>query len=237
MQNITVILVQPQMGENIGAAARAMLNFGISDLRLVAPRDGWPNERATAMAAGAFETMPDVQVFDGLKDAITDCHICMATTARARGMVKPVQTAHEAAQSSIAPYESGERIALIFGAERAGLSNDDIALCQSMITIPTNPEFSSLNLGQGVLLIAYEFWQALRDKTTSAPSCNNTPAPQEKLEGFLSRLETELETHDFFKSPDLKPTILRSVRNMFVRGGLTEQEVRTLHGILSAFTK
>jgi len=239
MQNITVILVEPQMGENIGAAARAMLNFGIADLRLVAPRDGWPNESADAMAAGAFEKMPAVQVFDSLASAVADCHIAMATTARRRDMVKPVQTAYVAARDIKPAFESGQRIALIFGPERSGLTNDHIALCQSLITIPTNPDFSSINLGQGVLLVAYEFWQALNDvpSASALPHGDSAPVTQDKMEEFLRRLEDELDTHGFFKAENLRPTVTRSIRNIFSRNDLSEQEVRTLHGVLSALIK
>ena len=227
------------MGENIGAAARAILNFGMTDLRLVAPRDGWPNDRATSLSAGAFEKMPPVQVFDTMQEAIADCHICMATTARSRDMVKPVQTAYAAANTSKDVFEQGQRIGLIFGPEQSGLTNDHIALCQSLITIPTNPEFSSINLGQGVLLVAYEFWQALNDlrSGTTPLHQNSPPVTQDKMEEFLTRLDNELDAHDFFKADGLKPTMQRSIRNIFSRNDLSDQEVRTLHGIVSALTK
>lgn len=234
MDNITVILVEPQMGENIGAAARAMLNFGITDLRLVNPRDGWPNDDATATATGALEHI-SISVFDTLAEAIADIHVCFATTARPRNMIKPVYELDEAATIARKTHAGGQNIALIFGGERSGLDNDDIALTQGIITLPTNPEFSSLNLAQAVLLVVYGFANAISE--TKIEKNENTPAPQKDLEAFLVRLENSLEEHDFFKSPDLAPTMKRSVRNIFTRHDLTEQEVRTLQGILSAFTK
>ena len=155
----SVILISPQMGENIGAAARAMMNFGVHDLRLVAPRDGWPNERAHAMAAGAFEIMPPVQVFDTLSAATADLHFILGTSARPRDMVKPTYTPRKAVQESLPRHAQGQRIGILFGAERTGLLNDEITACHGIITIPTNPDFPSLNLGQSVLLMAYEWMQ------------------------------------------------------------------------------
>ena len=238
LNNIAVILVQPQMGENIGAAARAMANFGLSDLRLVAPRDGWPSDKAEAMAAGALAAMKPVQVFETLEDAVADLNYVMATTARPRDMVKPVFTAQGAAQEWLRRARDNQTIGLVFGAERAGLTNDHIALCSSIITIPTSADFSSINLGQTVLLVAYEFLQAQSD----TPACtmdhgDSEPVSQEKLEEFVKRLEDELETGGFFRSEGLKPTIRRSIRAMFTRADLSDQEIRTLHGIISALIK
>ena len=226
------ILANPQMGENIGAAARAILNFGYTDLRIVNPRDGWPNPRAQDTASGALDKM-DVQVFDTLKDALADIQCTFATTARTRDMVKPVFTPHAAAQEIHA--RSGQKVAFVFGAERTGLTNDELALCTHIINIPTNPDFSSLNLGQAVLLIASAAY--LEGDQTPArvlDTGDSAPAPQDELENFLSRLENELQDGGFFKAEGLKPTMLRNIRNIFTRAELSAQEVATLQGITSA---
>ncbi|MCB1784252.1 MAG: RNA methyltransferase [Alphaproteobacteria bacterium] len=235
-----VILVHPQMGENIGAAARAMLNFGLTDLRLVAPRDGWPSAQAEAMSSGALEKMPPVQVFDTFPEAIADLHYVLATTARPRDMVKPVLTPSEAAIEGQKRAQGGQRTGFAFGAERSGLFNEDIAACHSIITVPTNPDFSSLNLGQSVLLVAYEWFKAglalSDDGAFPAPAAKNDnfPAEQGEIEGFLSRLEDELDAMRFFRAPELKPITARNIRNIFTRADITDQELRTLHGIVSA---
>lgn len=237
-----VILVRPQMGENIGAAARGMLNFGLSDLRIVAPRDGWPNEKAVEMAAGAFEIMPEPRVFATLAEALADLHCVYATTARPREMVKPVFTPFAAAADLTRRRGEGQKTGLVFGGERAGLSNDDVALCQNIVTVPVNPNFSSLNLGQAVLLMAYEVLQA--DSKHAAPALNpaldhgkSLPAPQALLDSFLGRLLAELERGNFFRSAGLRPTMERNIRNMFTRADLSEQEVKTLQGVITALTR
>lgn len=234
-----IILVHPQMGENIGAAARAMFNFGLTDLRLVAPRDGWPSTQAEAMSSGALARMPPVQVFDTFAAAIEDLHYVLATTARPRDMVKPVLSPEEAARAGQSRVHSGQLAGIAFGAERSGLFNEDIAACHSIISIPTNPDFSSLNLGQSVLLVAYEWFKAGLDARCDTPALmsgqhNQIPAPQGEIEGFLSRLEDELDAKRFFRAPELKPITARNVRNIFTRADITAQELRTMHGIVSA---
>ncbi|MFP4314299.1 MAG: RNA methyltransferase [Alphaproteobacteria bacterium] len=227
-----IILVNPQMGENIGAAARAMFNFSLTDLRLVSPRDGWPNVEAERNASGALEQgCVHVQVFDNFEDSIADLHYVLATTARPRDLVKDVYAPSKAVMHANA---KASKTGLVFGGERAGLSNDHIALCNAIITFPTNPDFSSLNLGQSVLLCAWEWFRA---QDHAKPHRDNLPAEKEKLHEFLNRLENELDHADFFKSEGLKPTMIRNIRAMFTRAELTDQEVRTLQGILSAFTK
>ncbi|MCB1840676.1 MAG: RNA methyltransferase [Alphaproteobacteria bacterium] len=232
---VSVILVHPQMGENIGAAARAMLNFGLTDLRLVAPRDGWPSEKADTMSAGALATMPPVKVFDTLQDAIEDLHFVLGTTARLRDMVKPVFTPHQAATETARREQSGQKAGFLFGAERMGLLNDDIALCQGVINIPTNPDFTSLNIATAVLVMAYE-WSRIRLEPAASglQRKDSPPAPQKDVEGFLSRLTQELEDKHFYRTQEVAPYMKRNLRNIFVRGDLTEQELRTLHGVLSA---
>lgn len=229
-----VILVDPQMGENIGAAARAMLNCGLTDLRLVRPRDGWPNERADAMAAGALDLMPPVRVFDTTAAALADLHYVYATTARPRDMVKPVFTAKGAAADMAA--RASQNTGFLFGAERAGLSNEDVALAHAILTVPVNPGFSSLNLGQTVLLCAYEWFQAMDGTAPLVDPATEAPAPHADLNGFLDRLENELGTHGFFRTQELQPTVMRNLRNLFGRMEMTQQEVRTFHGIVTALT-
>jgi tRNA/rRNA methyltransferase len=230
-----VILVNPQMGENIGATARAMLNCGLVSLRIVNPRDGWPNDRAAAMAAGALDMMPPVEVFTSTADAIADLHHVYATTARPRDMVKNVMTARAAATDMRAREQSGQRIGLLFGAERSGLGNDDVAISGTVITIPLNPGFSSLNLGQAVLLVAHE-WMSANDTTPPCQLINNDsfPATQDSMTNLYQRLEDELEQNGFFRSPDMKPTVLRNLHSMLTRADMTDQEVKTFHGIITA---
>ena len=230
-----IILMNPQMGENIGAAARAMLNFGLTDLRLVDPRDGWPNDSALTMSSGAFDKMPAPQVFETLEEAVADLHYLYATTARPRDMVKPVHTPRHAVQDAQMRTKEGQAIGFIFGRERTGLENDDIALCQAIVTSPTNPDFSSLNLGQCVLLLAYE-WMMSEDisPALTCSSSDSFPVTQEKQEELFQRLEDELERRSFFRSEGLKPTMKRNIRNMISRMGMTDQEARTFHGMISA---
>ncbi len=231
---ITIILSHPQMGENIGGAARAMMNFGLCNLRLVHPRDGWPNERADAMAAGAFERMPPVEVFDTLEEAIADLHFVFATTARARHMVKPVFTPEKAAREGYGRMQKGQNIGIVFGAERTGMLNDEITHTQALITIPTDPDFSSLNLGQSVLLLAYEWIKASQEGKTTEESSEHIPAPQKDINMFINRLNEDLEARHFFRAAGLKSTLQRNLRNIFSRADISEQELRTLHGVLSA---
>ena len=230
-----IILVNPQMGENIGAAARAMMNCGLDDLRLVNPRDGWPNDRATSNAVGALEKMPPVQVFNRTKEAIADCHSVLATTARPRDMSKAVYTAKSAAQTIHEKAAKTEKTALLFGAERTGLENDDVALAHGIITIPLNPDFTSLNLGQCVLLTAYEWFQE-QDKTApfQPHETEDEIATAENLNIMLDRLEEELEAKNFFRTEGHKPIMKRNIRTMFSHALFTEQELRTMHGIISA---
>lgn len=233
---LSIILSNPQMGENIGAAARSMQNFGLCDLRLVNPRDGWPNERAITMSSGAFEHMPEVKVFDTLSDAISDLHFCFATTARMRDMVKPVFTPENAAIEGKKRISRKQNIGVIFGAERTGLLNDEISQAQAIISIPVNPNFPSINLGQAVLLMAYE-WIKNHDLQVNDETLDmgdSFPAKHGEVQGFLERLENELEERRFFRSEDLKPTMVRNIQNIFTRADISDQELRTLHGVLSA---
>lgn len=229
--NITpcVILVSPQMGENIGATARAMANFGLADLRLVSPRDGWPNERAQDLASGALEYV-QVSVFESFSDSVKDLHFSFATTSRSRDIVKPVFQPADAIQE--VHSRKNQRVGFVFGAERTGLENDDLTLCNAVINIPTNAEFPSINLAQSVLLLAYEWSKYCNISAGAQPK--EVPAKQEELDIFITRLENDLEERRFFRTPHLRTTVEQNVRNIFKRMDLTEQELNTLHGMLSA---
>lgn len=226
-----IILVKPQMGENIGAAARAMLNCGLSDLRLVAPRDGWPSVAALSTASGAFDLMPEPCLFETTEQAIADCHYVYATTARPRDMIKPVTTPQEAAIHMKRKQEATQKIGILFGGERAGLDNDDVSLSHEIITAPLNPAFSSLNLAQAVLLVAYQ-WQITQNQEGSGET--HIPASHGEMDGFLTRLEHALDMKGFFRTDEIKPTMIRNIRNFFMRGHPNDQELRTLHGIVTA---
>lgn len=235
-----VILVEPQMGENIGATARAMLNCGLTDLYLVKPRDGWPNPKAEAMSSGAFAKMGDPALHEDFSAAIADCSTVYATTARSRDLVKPVLTARAAATDMVARIQRGEKIALVFGGERAGLDNEDIARCDLLITVPLNPAFSSLNLGQAVLLVCYEWMQAAcleENPAIQTPTGESPPVTKADFEHFFNRLEENLEIGGYFKEDNLKRTTLRNLRAMLTRMAPTDQEIRSLHGMISALIR
>lgn len=233
-----IVLVNPQMGENIGAAARAMLNCGLCHLRIVAPRDGWPNERANATSSGALELMPPVQVFETTAEAIADCHTIYATTARARDLVKPVLTARFAAKDIRERIGNKQKIAILFGPERAGLTSEDVALTHNLITIPLNPGFSSLNLGQSVLLVVYEWSQSVfKAEDSQLPTGKSHPATAEIFSEFFDRLDRELLSARFYRVDEMKDIISRNIRSLFQRAQPTDQEISTLHGILSALIR
>lgn len=234
MSQPIIILVNPQMGENIGATARAMLNCGLTNLRLVNPRDGWPSEKAEAMSAGALEVMPPVEVFATLAEAIADCHTIYATTARSRDLVKPVMTARSAGIAMHQDTNDGQKVAILFGAERSGLTNDEVMMAHKLITIPLNPGFSSLNLGQSVLLVSYEWSQGTFDAPDIAtPLGKSNPAPAELFNGFFDRLDNELQAGGFYRVAEMKDIISRNIRSLFSRAHPTDQEINTLHGIIT----
>ena len=233
-----IILSEPQLGENIGACARAMANFGLSDLRLVKPRDGWPNPKAEAMAAGAADLISAAKVFDSVEDAIGPLQLVYASTARDRSMAKLILTPAEAAERLREASENGIATGVLFGNERAGLTNDEVALADCVITIPTDPGFSSLNLGQAVLLLGYEWFRA-GDATPPAQIDHGfaLPAPREELIRLFEHLEEELEKSGFLFPPGNRPGMIRNLRNILHRAQLTDQEVRTLRGVIVALTK
>jgi len=235
-----VVLVRPQLAENVGAVARAMLNFGLHDLRLVAPRGGWPHAAAYRSAAGADEVLDRAAVFASTAGAVADASLVYASTARLRDMVKPISSPRSAAIELREAAAAGARVAILFGPERTGLDNDDVVLAARILHVPSNPEFSSLNLAQAVLLVAWEWWSAgseaaLRPHRDPRPT--ERAATHDELSEFLVRLERELEAKGFFEVPEKRPSMERNVRNVFTRTVLTQQEVRTLHGVVTALLR
>jgi tRNA/rRNA methyltransferase len=225
-----IVLVRPQLGENIGKAARAMLNFGLTEMRLVAPRDGWPNPAAGPAASGADVVLANATVFDSVADAVADCAHVYATTVRKRGVTKPVVTPEAAARAIHA--EAG-RSAILFGPERSGLETDDVALARTIVTVPINPEFGSLNLAQAVILVAYEWSKHVALESPPAVDLD-PPAPQEELEGMIGQLDAMLERSGFYFPPDRVPATKRTLRSVLTKPGWSPQEIRTLRGVLSA---
>ena len=233
-----VILNEPQLAENIGAVARAMANFGLSDLRLVRPRDGWPQDRAWASASGANWPLDGARVFERLEDAIADLQVVLATTARPRELRLPVWTPREAAHELHAAAGAGQATGVLYGGERAGLETRDIALCQGVVTIPVDPKFRSLNLGQAVIVTAYEWRMTVLDRPPESFAKNQAePADQTSLLGLYGQLEGELDAAGFFHPPEKTPSMINNLRAIFARAGLSDQEVRTLRGVVTALSK
>jgi tRNA/rRNA methyltransferase len=228
-----IVLVRPQLGENIGKAARAMLNFGLTELRLVAPRDGWPNPSAGPAAAGADIVLERARVYDTLADAVADCAHVYATTVRKRGVTKPVVDAEQAARAIHA--EPGKS-AYVFGPERSGLETDDVALARTILTVPINPEFGSLNLAQAVILCAYE-WSKQANLVQPTLEELLPPAPQEELEGMIGQLEAMLEPTGYYHPADRAEATRRTLRGLLTKPGWNHLEVRTFRGVLSALRK
>jgi tRNA/rRNA methyltransferase len=233
-----VILCEPQLGENIGTTARAMANFGLWDLRLVNPRAGWPNERAIAAASRAEHVLDKVQVFETTEAAIADLSLVYATTARRRDLQKPVLGPEEAAQRVIGHIEGGARAGILFGRERWGLYNEEIALSDAIVTLPVEAAFASLNIAQAVLIIAYE-WRRQTDlgKQLLFTETLADPASKGELIGLFEHLEEALDRAGFFTAPDKRPTVVNNLRAMLGRGTLSAQEVRTLRGVISSLDR
>ena len=233
-----IILVRPQLAVNIGMCARAMANFGLSDLRLVNPREGWPRtgalkKGAYAAAAGAVHLLEKAKLYDSVEAAVADLNYVFATTARERGQFKPIFTPAEAMPQAAARIAAGERHGILFGPERTGLDNDDIALADAIITFPVNPAYASLNLAQAVLLVGYEWMRAATgDVKPFAPVERSPAAPRDMALSFFNFLEGELERAGFFRPVTKKPVMQRNLRNMFHRMQLTEQDVRTFWGMI-----
>jgi len=231
-----VVLVEPQLGENVGTAARAMANFGLADLRLVNPRESWPNEKARAAASRADHVIDAVRVFVSVEAATADLGFVYATTARERDMAKAVVGPRQAAQRLAGLV--GQKSGVLFGRERSGLTNDEVALADEILTLPVNPKFSSLNIAQAVLIIAYEWRLAiLGDEVAGLPFVgpgNDDQAPKEDLIHLFEHLESALDAVRFFRPPEKRPHMVRALRTMLQRARLSEQEVRTLRGVVAA---
>ena len=233
-----VVLVEPQLGQNIGTAARAMANFGLSRLRLVKPRDGWPDIQAVRAASGADAVLDGVQLFDTLPEALADCRYVLATTARAHDQAKPVLGPESAAREIAPRVAAGEAVAVVFGRERWGLMNDEVGLADAIVTYPVNPAFASLNLAQAVLVIAYEYFKlAGGGALPFTMPVRSPPAGKEQLFAFFADLEAELEKVEFFRPPEKRPTMSINLRNIISRMQPTSQDVQTLHGVIMAIAE
>ena len=242
-----IILSHTQMGENVGAAARAMKNFGLSELRLIAPKREWPNDRAQILASGAGEILERTQIYTDAKAALADCQLVFATTARGRDVTREILTPQAAAQRLRQASDAGLKTALLFGGERAGLDNDEISLCDALITIPTAPlpqikdseiKAGSLNLGQAVLLLGYE-WLKSADATPASRirATIAVPAARQELVDLFEHLERELDAGGFFFPPAKKGAMVRNIRAMILRSGLTDQQARTIRGMIVALVR
>jgi len=238
-----IVLVGPQLGENIGTAARAMLNCGLADLRLVAPRDGWPNEKAKSAASGADIVIDGARVYDGIPAAIADFQRVFAATARPRELVKAVLTPRAAAAEIRAAQARGERVGILFGPERWGMTTDEVAYAEAIIEVPLNPAFASLNLAQAVLIVAYE-WHIAADATPAryVPTLEEHGGPTElasqaDIQLLFDHLERELDESGYLFPPDKRPTMVRNLRSIFLRANLTEPEVRSLRGAVKALVQ
>jgi len=227
-----IVLVHPQLGQNIGKAARAMLNFGLTEMRLVAPRDGWPNPDAGPSASGADVVLERAQVFDSVKDAITDCSTIYASTVRRRDLVMPVVSPEMMAGQIAA---SPTRSAILFGPERSGLETEDVALANAIVTVPINPEFASLNLAQAVILLAYE-WS--KSNALSQPPVKDLEpaAPHAELDGLITQLDAELVAKGYFHPPSRTQATRNTIRTIFTKAGWSSREVKAVRGIIRALT-
>jgi len=233
-----VILVRPQLAENIGSVARAMANGGLFDLRLVSPRDGWPQERAWRSASGADRILDAASLHDSVDAAVADLQRVFATCPRPRHIVKPVLTARGAAAEMRAVRRLGLGQGILFGPERAGLDNEDMARADALIRYPLNPEFSSLNLAQAVMIMAYEWWLSTDATPPRRLMTNETRvATKGELENFLTHLVAELDECGFLRNAPKRPGMVRNLRHLFERGEVTEQELRTLHGVVTELAR
>jgi tRNA/rRNA methyltransferase len=238
--------VRPQLADNIGMVARAMANFGLSELRLVAPRDGWPNEKARIAASGANAIIDDADSFPDFGAALTGLNWVCATTARQRDLVKPILTPAQAVEEMRRRFAEGQRCGILFGPERNGLETEEVANADAVVMAPVNPSFASLNLAQAALLLSYEWMKQSgggtlgRVTTYEQPveaglrTRGYPPASKQELLGFFQHLERELDAQGFFSSPEKRPSMVQNIRTMFTRMGATEQEIRTLRGIVKA---
>jgi len=232
-----VVLVEPQLGENIGTAARAMANFGLTRLRLVRPRDAWPNVHARRAASGANAVLDGAALYDTLQAALGDCSFVLATTARAHDQAKLVIGPAEAAQEMAPRLAAGETVAVVFGRERWGLMNDEVGLADRIVTFPVNPAFASLNLAQAVLIVAYEWFKAAGGALPFQMPLRSPPAGKEQLFAFFATLERELERVEFFRPAEKRDTMTINLRNIFTRMAPSQQDIQTLHGVVTAIAE
>jgi tRNA/rRNA methyltransferase len=234
MDGPTIVLVRPQLGENIGKAARAMLNFGLTDLRLVSPRDGWPNPSAGPAASGADIVLEQARVFDSVAEAVADCAFVYATTVRKRGLVVPIVSPEEAAREI---HTNSGPSAILFGAERSGLETDEVAIAGKIITVPVNPGFRSLNLAQAVILVAYEWSKGTQLAVPTEGDEAEPRASHTHLEGLIQQLYDALEKVDYFHPPDRTPTTRNTIRTILTKAGWSSREVQALRGIIRALSE
>ncbi|WP_173931678.1 RNA methyltransferase [Chelativorans sp. Marseille-P2723] len=231
-----IILVEPQLGENIGMVARAMANFGLAELRLVRPRDGWPNEKARAAASRADHVIDAVRVFDDLSSAVADLNFIYATTARPRDNFKLVRGPEEASLDLRARHASGQKTGILFGRERWGLTNEEVAMADEIVTFPVNPAFASLNVAQAVLLMSYE-WMKGGGKGVSPYDHRQTPATREHLNSLFAYLDRVLSERGYFRTADKKPKMMDNLRGLFTRPAFTVEELAVLRGVLVCLEK
>ena len=234
-----IILVEPQMGENIGMVARAMANFGLVDLRLVNPRDGWPNEKAQAAASKADHVIEGTKVFATLEEAIADLNFVYATTARSRDNYKPVRAPVFAATNLRSRFRAGEATGILFGRERWGLTNEEVALADEIVTFPVNPAFASLNIAQAVLLMSYEWMKSGMEDLEAVPfqALEQRPSTKEQLFGLFDQLEEALDSRNYFHPPSKKPKMVDNLRAVLSRRAFTEQEISVLRGVISSLDR
>ena len=225
-----IVLVRPQLGQNIGKAARAMLNFGLTELRMVAPRDGWPNPDAGPAASGADAVLQSARIFAAAQDAIADCSLVFASTVRRRDLVMPVVGPQEMADRIAA---SPERSAILFGPERSGLETEEVALANAIVTVPINPEFASLNLPQAVILLAYE-WSKRGDLAQPTAKEIEAPASHGELDGLIRQLDEELAGKGYFHPPSRTGATKNTIRTIFTKTGWSSREVKAVRGIIRA---
>jgi tRNA/rRNA methyltransferase len=234
----TIILVRPQLGENIGMAARAMLNCGLSSLRLVAPRDGWPNPKAERAASGADVVLDKAKVFDTVEAAVADLGRVVATTARNRELSQRILTPRRAAAEMRGWTAEGDKVGILFGPERTGLTNDDMVQADTALSIPLNPQFSSLNIAQAVLLVSYEWAMAEEDSPAERMSDHSTrPATKDELQNLFAHLERALDQSGFLRNKAMRPAMVNNLRAFLQRTAMTEQEVRSFHGVIKYLAK
>ena len=231
-----IILVEPQLGENIGMVARAMANFGLSELRLVKPRDGWPNDKARAAASRADHVIDGVALFEDLRSAVADLNFVLATTARQRDNFKPVRGPVDAGRALRSRSNDGQRTGILFGRERFGLFNEEVALADEIVTFPVNTEFASLNIAQAVLLMSYEWMKSGLDSETDTAfkGPEIQPAAKEHLHGLLAHLESALDARGYFRPAPKKPKMVDNVRAVLTRAGFTEAELKVLRGVVAS---